>query len=151
MIWFFHEQRRKMKIGKGGGDGETLVFFIMQLSFCKTQFIAKSVLFCTACHFKCPMLSRKCYKSVCPHSERFKCQTTKWKTVIHVTLVVLSWNIYLSMILFLAQFCGWIISNSRALVVSSSCVKCVCAQSCPTVASQAPLSVELSWQEYWSR
>ena len=39
---------------------------------------------------------------------------------------------------------------SRALVASSSCVKCVCARSHITVAGQASLSIELPWQEYWS-
>lgn len=84
---------------------------IMRLLLCKTQFIAKSLLFCIMCHFRCPMLNRKCYKNVCPHSERFKCLTIKWETVTHVTLVPLSWNMYLWMILFLAQFCSCIIST----------------------------------------
>lgn len=108
MICFFLEQRRKMKIGK---KKNTLIFIIMQLLLCKTQFIAQSLLFCITCHFRCPMLNRKCYKNVSPHSERFKCLTIKWETVTHVTLVPLSWNIYLWMSLFLVQFCGCIISS----------------------------------------
>lgn len=109
MICFFLEQRRKMKIGKK--KKSTLIFIIMQLLLCKTQFIAKSLLFCITCNFRCPMLNRKCYKNVCPHSERFRRLTIMWETVIHVTLVPLSWNMYLWMILFLAQFCGCIISS----------------------------------------
>lgn len=108
-FFFFLEQRRKMKIGKG--KKKPSIFIIMQLLLCKTQFIANSLLFCITCHFRCPMLNRKCYKNVCPHSERFRYLTIKWETVTHVTLVLLSWNMYLWMILFLDQFCSCIISS----------------------------------------
>lgn len=40
------------------------------------------------------MLNRKSCKNVWPHSKRFRWLTMKWKTVKHVTLAGVPWNIY---------------------------------------------------------
>lgn len=83
-------------------------FIIMQLSHCKTQFIAKNSPSFLLCHFKCPMLNRMCYKNVCPHSEGFKWLTIKWKTVKHVTLAQVPWNIYSHSVVVFGLFCCFI-------------------------------------------
>lgn len=93
---------------KNGNRKKLISFIIMQLSHYKTQFIAKNSPSFLLCHFKCPMLNRKCYKNVCPHSERFKWLTIKWKTVKHVTLAWVPWNIYSHSVIVFGLFCCFI-------------------------------------------
>lgn len=95
-------------------------FIIMQLSHCKTQFIAENSPSFLLCHFKCPMLNRKCYKNVCPHSKRFKWLTIKWKTVKHVTLARVPWNIYSPTVVFFGLFCCFIGLYSIQLCLAAS-------------------------------
>lgn len=93
---------------KNGNWKKLISFIIMQLSHCKTQFIAKNSPSFLLCYFKCPTLNRKCYKNVCPHSKRFKWLTIKWKTVKHVTLARVPRNIYLPTVVFFGLFCCFI-------------------------------------------
>lgn len=106
-------------IKKQNGNRKNL-YHLLLFSFCiAKQFIAKNSLSFLPCHFKCPMLNRKCYKNVSPHFKRFKWLTIKWKTVKCLTLVRAPWNIY-SLVVFFSLLCHFIGSYSVQLCLGTS-------------------------------